>query len=78
MDREALIQIGRQLVEAKGTEEEIDKLYELFSGNVPHPDGANLFYYPENYNARRDDISSYNPSVEQVVDLALNYKPILP
>ena len=28
------------------------------------------FYWPENYNARRDDISKYNPTVEEVVDVA--------
>lgn len=76
MNREELIEIGKRIKEAEGTEEEIDQLYELFSKNVPHPRGANLFFYPENYNSRRDDISKYNPTVEEVVDKALAYKPI--
>ena len=77
MNREELIDIGYKIFESKGTEEEIDEMIELFDKNVPHPSGANLFFYPENYNARRDDLSKYNPSVEEVVDQCLNYKPII-
>ena len=51
-------------------------MYELFSKNVPHPNGANLFYYPENYNARKFNIAEYRPTIEEVVDKALSYKPI--
>jgi len=76
MTREELIELGYKIVNCEGTEEEIDMMYDLFSRNVPHPDGANLFFYPENYNARRDDLSQYNPTVEEVVDKALSYKPI--
>jgi len=77
MTRDELIEIGYKLISAKGSEKELDELYDLFSNNVPHPAGANLFYYPENYNARKDDLSKYNPSVEDVVDKCLSYKPIL-
>jgi hypothetical protein len=76
MTREELIELGKKIVNCEGTEEEIDAMYELFSKNVPHPNGANLFFYPENYNARRDDLSRYNPTIEEVVDKALSYKPI--
>ncbi len=75
MTREELIKLGYKIVNCEGTEEEQDEMYELFSKNVPHPNGANLFFYPENYNARKDDISKYNPTVEEVVDKALSYKP---
>lgn len=74
MTREQLIGLGYKIVNCEDSEEELDGLMEIFSDNVPHPDGANLFFYPENYNARKDDISQYNPSVEEVVDKALNYK----
>ncbi|SEW24176.1 Colicin immunity protein / pyocin immunity protein [Chryseobacterium wanjuense] len=74
MTKEELIELGYKIVNAEGTEEQIDEYYELFSKNVPHPNGANLFFYPENYNARTDDLSKYNPSVEEVVELALSYK----
>jgi hypothetical protein len=76
MTREELIELGKKIVNCEGTEEEHCKLLNLFSENVPHPNGAGLFYYPENYNARRDDLSKYNPTVEEVVDKALSYKPI--
>lgn len=74
MTREELIELGNKIVNGEGSEAEIDEMMEVFSQNVPHPDGANLFFYPENYNARKDDISNYSPSVEEVVDKALNYK----
>ena len=77
MTREELIELGNKLTKSRGTEEDIDQLYELFSNNVPHPSGANLFYYPENYNGNKFDISTYDPTVEEVVDLALSYKPII-
>lgn len=76
MTREELIELGYKIVNCEGSEDEIDELIELFDENVPHPDGANLFFYPENYNARKDDISQYNPTVEEVVDKALSYKAI--
>lgn len=75
--RDDLIGLGRRIVESDGDEEEIEKLMELFDSNVPHPSGSNLFYYPENYNSRTHDISQYDPTVEEVVDKCLSYKPII-
>lgn len=76
LTREELIELGKKILNCEGTEEEISEIIELFNQNVPHPNGAGLFYYPENYNARRDDISKYNPTVEEVVEKALSYKSI--
>jgi hypothetical protein len=76
MNREELIELGYKIVNFEGSDEEHSKLLNLFSENVPHPNGSNLFYYPENFNARRDDLSKYKPTVEEVVDKALSYKPI--
>jgi hypothetical protein len=39
MTRDELIELGRKIVNCEGTEEEIDAMYELFSKNVPHPNG---------------------------------------
>lgn len=75
--RDELIDLGKRIVENEGDEEGIKKLMELFDSNVPHPSGSNLFYYPEDYNSRTHDISRYNPTVEEVVDKCLNYKPII-
>lgn len=76
MTREELIDIGRRIVDADGTEREIDELVNLFDRHVPHPNGSNLFFYPENYNTRTDDLSNYNPTVDEVVDKCLSYKLI--
>lgn len=76
MTREELIEIGRRIVECDGTEEQVNHLILEFNKNVPHPSGSNLFFYPENYNSRKCNISDYNPTVEEVVDKCLSYKPI--
>tara|TARA_R110001583_G_scaffold51483_1_gene160692 strand:- start:2546 stop:2782 length:237 start_codon:yes stop_codon:yes gene_type:complete len=76
MSRKELIEIGNQIVNWSGSEEELLELMTFFDRNVPHPNGSNLFSYPENFNARKDDLSKYNPTVEEVVDKALSYKPI--
>lgn len=76
MTRQELIEIGRKIVECGGTEAEINDLAQLFDKNVPHPNGSNLFFYPEDYDSRNDNISAYNPTVEEVVDKCLSYNPI--
>lgn len=76
MTREELIGLGEKIVNCQGTEEELDRMMDVFDKNVPYLKASSLFYWPENYNARRDDISKYNPTVEEVVDKALSYKPI--
>lgn len=76
MTRQELIELGQQIVRPDNlSESEVDALYDTFNRNVPHPDGANLFFFPENYNARTTDLSKYKPTVEEVVDRALGYKP---
>jgi len=76
MTRNELIELGNRITSPSGSEKDQAELYDLFSKNVPHPNGANLFFYPENYNARRDSLKDYNPTVEEVVDRALSYKPL--
>lgn len=77
MTREELIELGKQIIAPDTDEEKVSRLMELFDANVPHPEGSSLFYYPEKYNARTDYLSHYNPSVEEVVDKCLSYKPII-
>jgi len=76
LSKQELIELGHRLLNAK-TEEESDELYNEFNSHFVHPDAANLFYYPENWNARKDDGSNYEPTVEEVVEQALAYKPII-
>jgi len=75
MTRDELIELGRKITAPAANEEESSQLMELFDANVPHPEGSCLFYYPENYNGRTGNLSQYNPSVEEVVDKCLSYKP---
>jgi hypothetical protein len=76
MTREELIELGYKILNFRGSDEEHTELLLLFDKNVPHPKGSSLFFYPEKFNARKDDRSQYNPTVEEVVDKALSYKPI--
>ena len=76
MTRDELIEIGTRIYNGDGSEEELVQLMELFDRNVPHPSGSNLFHYPENYNARKHNIANYNPTVEEIVDKCIAYKPI--
>ncbi len=77
LTREGLIELGLKIVSCQGTEEELNEMMRLFDANVPYPKGTNLFYYPEKYNARTMDISKYDPTVEEVVDKCLSYRPII-
>ena len=76
MTREELIQLGTQIIEETDDDRQ-EELMEHFDRNVPHPEGSSLFFYPENYNARTMAISSYDPTVEEVVDKCLAYQLII-
>lgn len=43
-------------------------LLDVFWENVPHPEGANLIFSPEEFGLSKD------ASAEEIVDFALNYK----
>jgi hypothetical protein len=63
MTKEELIQLVVEINSPEGkSEEQIDKLIDLFKANVPHPLPTNLIYY--------DDLSA-----EEIVDKAISYKP---
>lgn len=76
LTREELIRIGERIVNVDGSEEELQELSELFDHHVPHPQGSSLFYYPPHYKDG-DDLSAYEPRVEEVVDMCLSYQPIV-
>ena len=75
LNKSELIELANRFLSAE-TEEEGDRLYEEFNKQFSHPDVANLFFYPENYNARKTDLSKYEPTVEEVVKIGLNHKSI--
>lgn len=70
-----LIDLGNKLLSAEG-EKKADELYNEFNRQFSHPDLANLFFYPENYNARNSSLSKYEPTVEEIVEIGLNHKPV--
>ena len=65
LTREELINLVNKIVECEGAEEEIDEMIEIVKWNVPHPEISDLIYWNE---------EELTP--EQIVDKALNYKPI--
>ena len=69
LDRAELIAIVRRIMDADGTESEIDALITTLESNVPHPSVSDLIFWPQD---------GVEPTAEQVVDVALAYRPIVP
>ncbi|PEW83728.1 hypothetical protein CN446_31740 [Bacillus cereus] len=63
--REELIILVGKIIECEGTEEGLDEMLEALERNVPHPEVSDLIYWNEK-----------DLSLEQIVDIALAYKPI--
>jgi hypothetical protein len=66
MDRERLIELVENIMQAKGSEEEIDEWIAILKQSVPHPEVTNLIFYPEDEGV----------TPEEIVDAALSYQPI--
>ncbi len=62
--REDLIKMVEQLLDCEGTEEEIDSLLSEIQNSVIDPSICDYIYYDE-------------LTVEEIVDKALSYKPII-
>lgn len=63
MDRTELIDLVNKIINCEGTEEEIDDMILLLEKNVVCPDISDLIFYDEK-------------TAEEIVDIALAYKPI--
>jgi hypothetical protein len=64
MTRKELIQLVEQILDVeKYSEDQLDEMLELLDRNVPHPAVTDLIYY--------DDLSP-----EEIIDKALDYKPV--
>lgn len=63
MNRSELIDLVNKIKKCEGTEEKIDNMIELLEENVVYPDISDLIFYDEK-------------SSEEIVDIALAYKPI--
>lgn len=65
LSRLELIELVEKIMKSNGTEEEIDNMIEELERNVPHPEVSDLIFWNE---------EELTP--EQIVDIALAYKPI--
>ncbi|MFB6505321.1 MULTISPECIES: bacteriocin immunity protein [unclassified Streptomyces] len=65
MRRDDLVQLVVEIMEARGTEEEIDRALDRLRAQVPDPNVSDLIYW-----------SDPPLSPEQVVEAALAYRPI--
>ncbi|MBA2937108.1 bacteriocin immunity protein [Paenibacillus sp. CGMCC 1.16610] len=65
LNKEELIELVRKIMNVEGSEEVIDNMIKLLKSNVPYPEVSDLIYWNEN-----------ELTAEQVVEQALNYKPI--
>ncbi|ACX64613.1 MULTISPECIES: bacteriocin immunity protein [Bacillales] len=61
-----IVDLVTRLYNGEGSEEEAGEWINLLQRNVPHPDISNLIFWPE------EDLTP-----EEIVEKALNYKPIV-
>jgi hypothetical protein len=66
ISKEELVEIVRKIMDAVGSEEEIDSMIQLLEQSVPHPQVSDLIFWND------EELSP-----EQVVESALNYSPII-
>lgn len=75
MSRDELIHLVERIMRAEGeTEEEADRLVDLFEASVPRPGASDLIFWPEQ--ALGDDYPGRELGAAEVVDVALSYSPI--
>jgi len=65
LSRQKLIELVENIVNADGSEEEIDDWITMVDENVPHPNISDLIFYPD---------EELTP--EEIVDKAMGYRPI--
>lgn len=63
LSRDELIDLVRKIIDCDGSEEEIDEMIFLLEENVADPEIINYIYYDDK-------------TPEEIVELALAYKPI--
>ena len=64
--KEQLIAWVQDIVDCRGTEEEIDQLIEKFNNVVPHPAPSDLIFW-----------DSRRLTPDEIVELALAYQPVV-
>ena len=64
VSRAELVQLVERIMNARGTEEELERLLSTLEANVPHPRVSDLIFFPDK-----------QMSAEEIVDAALAYRP---
>ncbi|ART78172.1 hypothetical protein B4U37_19940 [Sutcliffiella horikoshii] len=64
LTKEELVSIVEKILNADGSEEELDNLIDKVEASVPHPNVSDLIFWNE------EELSA-----EEIVNRALNYKP---
>lgn len=67
--RAELVELVRRVMEAEGTEHEIDFWLDMLALNIPDPEVSDLIYWPGEYFGDGDNSRELTP--DQVVDIAL-------
>ena len=70
LTREELCKLVEKILNVEGSEEEIVAWVNRFQRNVPHPEASGLIFWSNMYGLGNA------PSAEEIVDKALDYKPI--
>jgi hypothetical protein len=68
MTRAELIRLIKQIIDHRGSEEEMTELMDLLHRSTVHPEPSNLIFWPPN---------NQELTPEQIADEMLNYKPIV-
>jgi hypothetical protein len=65
LSKQELVSVVQKLLDAAGTEEELDALLRLLERNVPHPEVSDLIYFPK-----------VAMTADEIIEVALSYRPI--
>lgn len=63
MRKEELVELVRKIQNCEGSEEEVDRMIEILEANVHYPEISDLIFFDEK-------------TPEEIIDMALAYKPL--
>ncbi|BFH62866.1 bacteriocin immunity protein [Paenibacillus azoreducens] len=64
--KKELLELVEKIMQADGSEQEIDEMIDVLERNVPHPQVSDLIFWNE---------KELTP--EEIIEEAMNYKPII-
>jgi hypothetical protein len=69
-----LVTLVERIIACDGTEEQVDRMIELFLKNVPDPQASDLILWPDSHPLSR---GKGDLSAEDIVRLAFQYQPLI-